>query len=195
MGEAAATELTESDSAFLDRCAEEIAKCKAFYNRSIVDIGKHLDAVHDRLAGRGCEGRFLPWVKERCGFSKVTAYKYMSAFREFGKCSHYELFDSSAMYLLSSDKSPEEASERAMELAAEGKPITLAVARELVREASGEPDEEEEEEFWTLPVAMGRLRKTVEAIAAHWPREDIETLGHCLRTMSDEVLEKGALKP
>jgi len=71
--------------------------------------------AHDYLAGKGRDGEFRPWVGERCGFSKSSAYNYIQASQVFGVCPTVgQTFDATALYALSSDTCPEAATDEAI---------------------------------------------------------------------------------
>ena len=77
--------------------------------------------VNERLARNG-NGTFTRWVTERCGFTDRTARNYIAAFETFGQDAETVsgTFDAKAMYLLSSDNTPETATKQALELAKGG---------------------------------------------------------------------------
>ena len=91
-------------------------------SEAVIEVGKELKAAQDRLAGKGRDGMFRPWV-QRCGFSKSAAYRAIAAFETFGKCPTVgHLFDPKALYLLSAPSCPEEATAEAIERAEKGVP-------------------------------------------------------------------------
>ena len=60
---------------------------------AVIEIGCNLQIAHLMLAGKGREGLFRPWLEERCGISKSSAYKAMAAYKVFGKCPRVDTFD------------------------------------------------------------------------------------------------------
>jgi hypothetical protein len=84
-------------------------------------------------------GAFLAWLKnemEPLGLSKSTAYRMMDVARRFSLPTLGNLpFAVSALYLLASPSSPEEARREALLLAADDVPITRAKAQELIAHA------------------------------------------------------------
>ena len=84
---------------------------------AVVVIGRELNAVQERLAGKGRDGMFRPWLEKRCGFSHTIAYQDIAAYHTFGdeKCKDYlHLFDDSAIRLLSTESCPPEARKEAI---------------------------------------------------------------------------------
>jgi len=68
-----------------------------------------------RLTGKRRDGIFRPWVKERCGYGKDTAYKAIQAYKVFGKrLPDRHFFEPTALYLLSAESCPKEVTEEAI---------------------------------------------------------------------------------
>ncbi|HUS38427.1 MAG TPA: hypothetical protein VMX74_03210 [Pirellulales bacterium] len=112
---------------------------------TILAIGKHIDAVHRLLAGDGRDGAFAPWIEKRCGFSRSSAYNYLFAFRRFGeKCPTVGHFSPQALYLLSAENCPKEATQEAVSLAQQGGRITDSIARKLrTKHSASKPQQDD----------------------------------------------------
>jgi len=100
---------------------------------NVLAIGESLAEAQDLLADHH-GGAFTRWIKQRCGFTPKTAYKYLAAWRTFGSCEpgSQRRFDVSAMHLLAHDSTPEPAVSEALELASNGKKVTTRTAREII---------------------------------------------------------------
>jgi len=135
----------------LSDIADRIADAKATAVDTIIAIGGDLNQAHELLAGAGRDGMFRPWVEKQCGFSISTAYNYINAHKTFGDkfptVGHF--FDARAVYLLSSNKCLEAATE-ALQIAEAGNHITLAIAKKLIQKQTvGQRDDATD----TLPTA------------------------------------------
>lgn len=143
-------DMEAADSTVLERHATAIQETQDQVRRisadGVIRIGKELKEAQQRLAHHG-DGMFNKWVKQRCGISLSCAYKSINAHEVFGEvCVNFtQTFDASALYLLSADSCPEEATEEALRLAEEGQHVSHKVAKEL-KERFGENEEEETEE-------------------------------------------------
>ena len=84
-------DLAAPDATALEKHAKRIddiqVKTRRIAAEAVIAVGKELKAAHERLAGKGREGLFRPWV-QRCGFSHTSAYKAVAAYDTFGgeKC-------------------------------------------------------------------------------------------------------------
>ena len=109
----------------------------------ILQIGKDLSEVHERLANNG-NGKFTQWVEKCCGISGRTARRYISAFETFGEDAGTVsgTFDARTMYLLSSDNTPEAAIEQALALAKKGKVVNYDSAKEIIEKNTSEEEDE-----------------------------------------------------
>ena len=70
----------------LKSLARQIAGTKKKLVGNVLQIGEALTEAQDLLANHH-GGAFGKWVKQSCGFSKRTAYNYMSAHLVFGGCA------------------------------------------------------------------------------------------------------------
>lgn len=126
----------------------------------VFEIGADLMAAQEVLAN--CKnGIFLGWIAEEFGFSRRTAYNFISATKVFGDqnilCNSCTV---SALYLLAADGCPAKATEEGLKLLKSGKLVTQKLAKELIAKntiaAESEPvedgevesDEEPELEKW-----------------------------------------------
>jgi len=119
--------------------AERIDKAKADIVNNVLVIGTELAKAHDKLSHHG-DGVFGQWVEERCGFSRMSANRYMRAAEVFasGECNKLlQTFDDSAMYLLTAPNAPKDALDNAIERAKAGEKITHKIAKQIVGEFTG----------------------------------------------------------
>ena len=98
-------------------------------SESIVEIGKELIEVKDRLAHK----QFTPWIEAEFGWEITTAQRFMRVASVFGDKQQIAVFGQSALYLLASPSTPDEAVQEAVERAGQGEKITHAVAKEIVQ--------------------------------------------------------------
>lgn len=193
-----------SDDADLDRHAEAIEAAKRSVVEGMLEIGRHLQAVQQKLGGKGRDGEFLPWVQDRCGFTSRTAYNYLSAFKVFGalKCETVSHFDQSAMYLLASDSAPEAAAEKAIGLAKKGEHITRGIAKEIIAEFTepasdainveieeSDVQEPAEEGAWAMQFLL-ESRRFVAEWSRKAPVEDWGWISNTLRDLASKLDEK-----
>ncbi|HUT93318.1 MAG TPA: hypothetical protein VMY37_27895, partial [Thermoguttaceae bacterium] len=143
-------DLAAPDATALEKHAKRIddiqVKTRRIAAEAVIAVGKELKAAHERLAGKGREGLFRPWV-QRCGFSHTSAYKAVAAYDTFGgeKCkSSLHLFDCNALYLLSAPSCPEDATAEAIQRAEKGERITHKVAKSLKEECGPAKEEEDD---------------------------------------------------
>ena len=91
------------------KCEAAVEKIKKYQRRmagDIIAIGGELLIVKERLE----HGQFGQWIAHYFGWSSRTAQTMMQASEVFGKCENFShlTIDTSALYLLSSDKCPDE---------------------------------------------------------------------------------------
>lgn len=119
---------------------EQTGRIEAIFGRTVadmVDAGRIIAGVKERLG----HGHFLTWVAAALPFSAATALRMVQVAEVFGdQIRHADEFDPTALYLLAQPGTPPEARELALRLAGEGRRITAAVARGVIREAR--PDAE-----------------------------------------------------
>jgi len=104
---------------------------------SVILIGQRLSEAQDLLASYA-GGSFNRWLDEACGFSRITAYKYLAAWRVFGACEPglQARFEVSALTSLAADKTPQAARDEALQLASDGQAITGKLAKQLIAKHS-----------------------------------------------------------
>ncbi len=132
--------LPAKDVDALEQHAETIVRQgeagRGYNAMAMLGIGRELKAAQARLANHG-NGTFQRWVKDRCDIAPRTAYYAINAVDVFKDkdCATVARFDLSAMYLLSSDSTPEAATVEALRLAAAGERITKKRAQEIIGSA------------------------------------------------------------
>mgnify|MGYP004612202249 CR=1 FL=1 len=101
--------------------------------RSAMDI-YHIGANLLEAQGLLAHGEFLPWIEAEFDMSQRSAYKFINVAKAFqGKFAQNANLEicASALYLLASSDTPEQARMEAIELAASGESITNRKAVEL----------------------------------------------------------------
>ncbi len=97
----------------------------------IYHIGANLLEAQDLLA----HGEFLPWIEAEFGMGKSSAYKFMSVAKAFqGKFPQNGNLEiaASALYLLASPETTEDARDEALRLASAGEPISPKKAKKII---------------------------------------------------------------
>ena len=125
----------------LKSLARQIAGSKKKLVANVLEIGRALTDAQDLLADHA-GGAFGKWVKQNCGFSKRTAYNYMSAHLVFGGCAiiAQRRFEPSTMYLLANDSTPSGAVTEAIQIAESGETVTSKTAKKLItKHSDGKP--------------------------------------------------------
>jgi phage N-6-adenine-methyltransferase len=119
---------------------EEIHTLMRRTARDIFDIGQKLLVVKNQLG----HGNFGQWLKAEFNWSDRTAQRYMSVATQF-ECDNLTDLSiaPSALYLLASSSTPQEARNEALELAQKGVTITSDVAKQIIEDP--EPIQEVEE--------------------------------------------------
>ena len=136
-GELTATEVKKCEAA-----VDRITKCQRRMAADILAIGKELLAVKERLE----HGQFGDWIKHYFGWASSTAARMMDAAKVFGEFPNLGnlTIDTSALYLLSSDKCPDETRDEFVERAEKGERITHAMVKaELDGDDKDEPTYED----------------------------------------------------
>lgn len=126
-----ATALPKPDVRRLEKIVEAIDGAKSTISGAELKIGEMLVEAQGIFSTAGCKGQFSDFVRERCGFSHSTAYRYIGIFKAFGNCPSVGRFELTAMYELAGD---EESREAAIEFARKGNIVTAAKAREIIEE-------------------------------------------------------------
>lgn len=98
----------------------------------ILEIGETITIAHDQFAKQKT-GEFLKWVEFEAGYSKSSAYNYMSAYRVFGNVPNFGRIEDSALYALAQNNTPENARKEALRLADKGVKITHKQAKAIIK--------------------------------------------------------------
>jgi hypothetical protein len=121
--------------------------------QSALTIGAELCIARDRLANHG-DGCFRKWATERCGLSNSTVSNVINLYREFGHLEGGDLptigktLDLTTLYLLASDKCPEDVTREVIERAKAGEPVTKKEVQQAIAATVADDDEP------TQPAAM-----------------------------------------
>ena len=178
----------------LEKHAREITATQEAVRRisaeGVLKIGKRLALAQELLANKG-NGTFVKWIEDRLGMSFKSAYRAIEAAGKFGEFVNLtSSFDASAMYLLAADSTPDDVFQAAIELAEKGEKVTHKIAKQLVREAAGEPDEAEP---WTMLIALDKADEALQRLEKNWPAESIKAFGNFLIDRGNDLLNYGEL--
>lgn len=125
------------------KCEQAVEKIAGYQRRmagDIVAIGKELLAVKERLE----HGQFGDWLEHYFKWSPATAKRMMQAAETFKTLNLSDLtIDQSALYLLASDKCPDEIREEVIERAENGERITHASVKQALQDLVGDDDDPE----------------------------------------------------
>ena len=134
-------ELRGPDIKRCESAVERIDKLQRRMACDVIAIGGELLAVKERLE----HGQFGNWIKHYFGWSHMTAHRMMQVAEVLGdKFNNLLSIDTSALYLLASDKCPDELREDMLARAEKGERITHATVRsELEGDDKGEPSYED----------------------------------------------------
>lgn len=128
------------DAAKCEQAVEKIAGYQRRMAGDIVAIGKELLSVKERLE----HGQFGDWLEHYFKWSPATAKRMMQAAETFKTLNLSDLtIDQSALYLLASDKCPDEIREEVIERAENGERITHASVKQALQDLVGDDDEPE----------------------------------------------------
>jgi hypothetical protein len=123
------TALTEPDRQFV---ADQVGAIRSLVERTaadIIDIGRRLLAVKDRLP----YGQFGDWLAAEFAMTARTAQNFMNVARAFKNETVSDLrIGTKALYMLASPSVPETVREEAIERSEAGEHITPTKARELI---------------------------------------------------------------
>ena len=97
-------------------------------SESIVEIGKELILVKSKLG----HGSFGKWVDAEFGWSHDAVSRFINVSNRFSDISQIANYGPSALYLLASPSTPDEAVAEAIHRADHGEEITHKVAKEIV---------------------------------------------------------------
>lgn len=131
-------ELVPRYVAICEKAVERIGGHQRRIASDIVAIGRELLAVKDCLE----HGQFGGWLAHYFSWSQQTASRMMQAASTFKSLNLSNLtIDQSALYLLSSDKCPDEIREEVIERAEKGERITHASVKQALSNLMGDDDE------------------------------------------------------
>ncbi|MCB8942525.1 MAG: hypothetical protein H6658_01995 [Ardenticatenaceae bacterium] len=111
--------------------AERVGERTRRMASDIWENGREFHEAQQELANHK-NGVFLAWV-ESTGYSKSTAYRMMEVYRQF-KSSQFGKINiaTSALYMLASPSTPDEARQEIIEAAEEGETVTYTKAKEVI---------------------------------------------------------------
>jgi len=100
--------------------------------QDIWEIGQKLADVRSRLK----HGQFDAWLKAEFGWSRRTAYNFISVYEAFGERANLAQIDiaTSALYLLAAPSTPQEVRHEFLQRAKEGETITHKELRQVIKE-------------------------------------------------------------
>lgn len=143
----------------------------------IIEIGKNLNTVKELLP----HGMFSPWLQSEFEMSRQTANRFMQVAERFeDKLLTVSSLSSSALYLLASPSTPQEAVDEALYRANSGEKITQALAKQIIdaQEAIKKSQDAEAKARADLLVAQQRLFDTEADL-----QDQIATLNEQIKTM------------
>lgn len=122
------SQVAEEHRAAIRRAATDIKRREHRAAMDIVEIGRALKDVQDRLD----HGQFLPWLDQEFGWERRMAYNFMAVANKFANFANIERFGLSALYLLSGPNVPDEAIAEANRLVNQGERVTHKTAKAIV---------------------------------------------------------------
>jgi hypothetical protein len=127
-------ETASADDVFCREHAEEIRKLARRSADDIIEIGRRLAEVKERLP----HGQWLGWIEAELGWSASTAERFMGVHRltKFGKLQNLSLtqIDVSALYLLAKPSTPPAVIEAVAARVEKGEPSPHKVVRAMLHE-------------------------------------------------------------
>lgn len=124
--------LAKADAEFLREAADRIRVRMSRAGQDIVEIGRELIAVKDRVG----HGNFLPWIDREFGMSDQSAANFMNVARRYGDQIPNGLeFQPAVLYALAAPSTPEEVRTEVAERAAAGELVTVEDVRVLKLES------------------------------------------------------------
>ena len=114
--------LDEETLSFVQLRTEKIKQLVKRTSQDMVDIGRYLIEVKDRLG----YGNFYPWLDVEFGWGSRTAVRFMRVAERFGQIDNLSDLNilSTALYVLSAPSTPVEATAEAIERAKQGEKIS-----------------------------------------------------------------------
>jgi hypothetical protein len=154
----------------------------------VIEIGNDLLAVKEALP----HGQFLPWLKAEFGWRERMAQNFMSVAERFGPkpAMIADLaIQPTAAYLLAAPSAPDEARQKAVEMAEAGEQITPKVAKKILARAKKKKGRRKFKALATETLGQ-RLANVLERYKVRWKPDDLEALVKQLREFAD-ALEEG----
>lgn len=201
-------DLAVADVKRCEAAVERITKSQRRMAGDIIAIGKELLAVKDRLE----HGQFGQWIKHYFGWSQPTASRMMQAAETFKEFNLNTLtVDTSALYLLSSNRCPDELREELIERAEGGERITHATVKQALSDLVDDGDDEQPKPHrngiragspaapvideattdelveWSLGEFIVSVRRTVERWRGCCPEDQVEDMAQVLRDLAAQI--------
>lgn len=134
-------ELAEDNREDVIARTEKIRILVIDWRLNILEIGKQLTEVQDILAKPG-KGSFVSWLAEEFGWSQRTAYNFIAVYQRFGDFANFAKMkiDPSALYRLSAKSTPQEAYDKAIQLAKDGEIISLKRVNSIISDYKPKPE-------------------------------------------------------
>lgn len=160
---------------------------------AVVEIGRRLNEVHDRLGRKF----FTPWLKAEFDWSQAVASNYMQAAKRFGDSDCVAQFQSSAIVDLARRMVPAAAIDEAINAAANGQPITRAVARQIISRHHPERGASlvGRESVTRFRSSLKSLAERVDEIIVSLAREELDELIDQLLDVATQLRSARSAKP
>ncbi|ACB52417.1 unknown [Crocosphaera subtropica ATCC 51142] len=147
----------------IQQLTQEIRDCLRRSAQDIWEIGQKLADVRDRLK----YGQFDTWLKVEFGWSRRTAYNFISVYQTFGERANLAQVDiaTSALYLLAAPSTPQKVREEFLQKAQAGQTITHKQLSEVIQKeksqskAESSPDNKEEKAVSIKPEIVNIIPK------------------------------------
>lgn len=181
-------DLPAKDTRHCEQAAERIRKRQRSIAKDVIAMGQELLDVKERLP----HGMFGKWLEFHFGWSERTSRNMMQAAVVFKTANFAELtIDQSALYLLSSESCPEDATELAIERAQKGERITHKLAKQIIAECENSQDEcdDEEDDAFDVDAEGDKLRDWLRKTLKRWPQESRHEAIHWIK----QIIEKECL--
>jgi hypothetical protein len=126
-------QLEQIDRDFIQDRTLEIKSLVKRSAQDIIEIGLKLIEVKERLP----HGMWGQWLDREFGWGQDTAHNFMRVSIKFGNFPNLENFGQSALYLLASPSTPDEAINEAIDRASRGETISHKMAKKIVMDHKG----------------------------------------------------------
>ncbi|CCQ48983.1 MULTISPECIES: DUF3102 domain-containing protein [Crocosphaera] len=123
--------LGKEQEQIIQQLTQEIRDCLRRSAQDIWEIGQKLADVRDRLK----YGQFDTWLKTEFGWSRRTAYNFISVYQTFGERANLAKVNiaTSALYLLSAPSTSQKVREEFLQKARSGETITYKQLSEVIQ--------------------------------------------------------------